>query len=135
MGFSIDSIVGNSGAESAASKLRDSLNMSPTDLSLSAAAKRFKSDHHWRVKYYIGVRFLFYCFRWAQLRSQAQDLFSSTLNNFEGHLSSVHCGVLSVLLLLGGPNITANLYCICSSENETYAYADAVQICGDIWNA
>ena len=46
MGFSIDSIVGNSGAESAASKLRDSLNMSPTDLSLSAAAKRFKSDHH-----------------------------------------------------------------------------------------
>ena len=43
LGFSIDSIVGNS---QESSKLRDSLNMSPTDLSLSAAAKRFKSDHH-----------------------------------------------------------------------------------------
>ena len=43
LGFSIDSIVGNS---QESSKLRDSLNMSPTDLSLSAAAKRFKSDHN-----------------------------------------------------------------------------------------
>ena len=32
--------------------------------------------------------------------------------------------------MLGGPNITANLYCICLSEHETCAYADAVQICG-----
>ena len=38
-------------------------------------------------------------------------------------------------LLQGGPNITANLYCICLSENETFAYADGVQICGNIWNA
>ena len=27
------------------------------------------------------------------------------------------------------------LYCICLSERETYAYAAAVQICGNIWNA
>ena len=35
-------------------------------------------------------------------------------------------------LALGGPNITANLYCICLSEHETCAYADAVQMCGHI---
>ena len=34
-----------------------------------------------------------------------------------------------IRLVLGGPNITANLYCICFSEHETCAYADAVQIC------
>ena len=34
--------------------------------------------------------------------------------------------------ILGGPNITANLYFICLSEHETCAYADAVQICGNI---
>ena len=38
-----------------------------------------------------------------------------------------------ILFVQGGPNITANLYGI--SEHETYAYANAVQICGDIWNA
>ena len=32
----------------------------------------------------------------------------------------------------GGPNITANLYCICLSEHETCTYADGVQICGNI---
>ena len=34
--------------------------------------------------------------------------------------------------LLVGPNIIANLYCICLSEHETCAYADAVHICGNI---
>ena len=34
--------------------------------------------------------------------------------------------------LLGGPNITSNLYCICLSKHETCAYADVVQICGNI---
>ena len=34
--------------------------------------------------------------------------------------------------LLGGPEITANLYCICLSEHETCAYADAVPICSNI---
>ena len=33
------------------------------------------------------------------------------------------------IYFMGGPNITANLYCICSSRHETCAYADAVQIC------
>ena len=37
--------------------------------------------------------------------------------------------------LLGGQNITANLYCICLSEHETYAYTDAVNIYGNICNA
>ena len=32
----------------------------------------------------------------------------------------------------GGPNITANLYCICLSEHKTCAYADEVDICGNI---
>ena len=36
--------------------------------------------------------------------------------------------------ILGGPNITANLFCICLSEHETCAYANAVQICGNIGN-
>ena len=31
-----------------------------------------------------------------------------------------------------GPNITANHCCICLSEHDTCAYADAVQICGNI---
>ena len=39
---------------------------------------------------------------------------------------------LPASVLLGGPNIAANLYCICSSEHETCTYADAVQICGNI---
>ena len=34
-----------------------------------------------------------------------------------------------------GPNITANLYIICLSECETCAYADAVPIFGNLWNA
>ena len=34
--------------------------------------------------------------------------------------------------VLSAPNITANLYCICSSEPGTCAYADAVQICSNI---
>ena len=37
--------------------------------------------------------------------------------------------------VLGGPNITANLYCISLSEHETCAYTDAVQICDNIGNA
>ena len=37
--------------------------------------------------------------------------------------------------LLGGPNTTANLCCICSSERETCHHTDAVQICGSILNA
>ena len=37
--------------------------------------------------------------------------------------------------LMGGPNITANLYGICLSEHETCPYADAVEIGGNIWNA
>ena len=37
--------------------------------------------------------------------------------------------------ILSVPKFTANLYCICLSEHETCAYADAVQICGNIWNA
>ena len=37
--------------------------------------------------------------------------------------------------LQGGPYITANLYCILWSEHETYAQADALHICGNIWNA
>ena len=32
----------------------------------------------------------------------------------------------------GGPNITANLYCICLSEHEMCTHANAVQICGNI---
>ena len=36
------------------------------------------------------------------------------------------------IILLGGPYSTANMYCICLSEHEQCAYADAVQICGDI---
>jgi len=41
---------------------------------------------------------------------------------------------LPILLAVeqGGPNITANLYCICLNEHETYAYADAVQNYGNI---
>ena len=35
-------------------------------------------------------------------------------------------------LLLGGPNTTANLYCIFLSENETCTYADEVQVFGNI---
>ena len=34
--------------------------------------------------------------------------------------------------LQGGPNITAHLYCICLSEHETCAYADAVHISNTI---
>jgi len=34
-----------------------------------------------------------------------------------------------------GPYITVILYCICLSEHETCAYPDAVQICGNIFNA
>ena len=34
-------------------------------------------------------------------------------------------------IILGGPNITANLCCICLSEHETCAYSDTIQICGD----
>ena len=36
--------------------------------------------------------------------------------------------VTMAFILLGGPNITANLYCICLSEHETRVYADAAQI-------
>ena len=32
-------------------------------------------------------------------------------------------------VLLGGPNITANLSFICLSEHETCAHVDTVQIC------
>ena len=32
----------------------------------------------------------------------------------------------------GGPNNTANLHYICLIEHETFAYADAVQICDNI---
>ena len=35
-------------------------------------------------------------------------------------------------VLLDGPNITVNLYCICLSEHETGDYTDAVKICGNI---
>ena len=34
--------------------------------------------------------------------------------------------------LLSAPKFTTNLYCICLSENETCACADAIQTCGNI---
>ena len=33
------------------------------------------------------------------------------------------------------PKFTTNLYCICLNKLETYAWADAAQICGNMWNA
>ena len=36
------------------------------------------------------------------------------------------------VVLQGGPNITAILYCICLSEHVTCAYPDALPICGNI---
>ena len=45
-------------------------------------------------------------------------------------LSIIH----GIDILLGEPNITWNLYCIWLNEHETCSYADAVQICGNIWN-
>ena len=36
------------------------------------------------------------------------------------------------VVILGGPNITATMYCICLSELETCAYADAVQYNNEI---
>ena len=41
----------------------------------------------------------------------------------------------NIIDIQGGPYITANLYCICLSEHETWTQADAVQIFGNIWNA
>ena len=38
----------------------------------------------------------------------------------------------SPLYVQGGPFITANLYCICLSEHEACASADAIHICGSI---
>ena len=40
-----------------------------------------------------------------------------------------------IRFLLGVSYVTANLYCICLSEHETCPYVDAVQLCGNIWNA
>ena len=34
--------------------------------------------------------------------------------------------------VLSVPKFTANLYCICLSEHETCAEADAAQICGNL---
>ena len=40
-----------------------------------------------------------------------------------------------IVVLLIVPKLTANLYYICLSEQETCSKADAVKICGKIWNA
>ena len=81
-------------------------------------------------------------FSWAG--SGEQKFEPSPLNTFKLRLKTVQL-FISVQIqkkikkwtckVQGGPYITANLYCICLSEYETCAKADAVQICGNIWNA
>ena len=60
------------------------------------------------------------------LRLRVQTSFSFKVWAFDSDVPDLR------RLVLDEPNITANLSCICLSEHETCAYADAVQMCGHI---
>ena len=60
--------------------------------------------------------------------------FSGQIRKFlnQPHATSIYLNFKCSPYLLGEPNITANLYCIYLSEHEACAYANVVEICGDI---
>ena len=80
------------------------------------------------IKNFQPINFTFLRVATSQSVQKSKYSQAITTNMKIGQMHDIWCTVL------GGPNITANLYCSCLGSCFMFLKADAVQICDKFWD-